>query len=126
MHFPRALRPAAALALLLAASACGGARRARPGTEPPPEVQIVVENNLPIPAPLTVYVLPENGGRLLLGTVPGATTASFRYRPVNLGFAHRLVARTTSGDDLRSDLFRLSGKTRLVWSVRDNLLVTER
>lgn len=122
---PRPIRLALALALLLAAAGCGAGRK-RPGTEAPPEVQIVVENNLPLPTSLTVYVLPENGGRILLGTLPAGTTGSFRYRPRNLGFLHRLVARDAGGNDRASDLFRFSGRSRVVWDVRGNLLVTER
>lgn len=121
---PRLRRCMAVLAVaLLSACASGGMGE---GDARPSSATILVNNNLAIPAVLTVHLVPERGGRRLLGNVsPGASTTL--SVPGSLtGGRYRLMATLTSGADLVSDPFTLSEGERVTWNLQSNIVIVGR
>jgi len=77
--------------------------------EPPHPIAIEVENNLTIPTEMTVYITQDQGGmQQMLGTVPGAQTRTFTYKPYAWSQTYRLIGRRQLAGPVRSPAFTLA------------------
>lgn len=113
--------PWAALLLVLpllggcASTANGGGGGAAGGSA------VVVDNNLIPPTALTVYLVPEAGVRRLLGNVSPSQT-----RTLTIGTAppgqHQLMARTTSGREIESNVVSFGAADTLRWDLTSNIV----
>lgn len=101
--------------LATASTACAGAEE-RSRTDRTAE--IVVTNDIHPPTSVSVWIEDEGGSLSRLGSVSPGETADFSFRP-RIGTRYRLVARTTSGAELVSHLFRLNGGERASWDLSD-------
>jgi hypothetical protein len=121
------LRAAATLALLLAFAACAPARVAPEGAtiaaaaDEDRELVVRITNDLIPPTVLTVWLVPEAGARRMLGTVTPQDTISFPIDAFAAG-RHRLLARTTAGAEITSELFTPPVPGVIRWNVRMNLV----
>lgn len=59
----------------------------------PHAITIQVNNNLPVPTGIDVYIIGPNGIQWRLGYVPGGDSAEFSYRPESYGQRYRLLAK---------------------------------
>lgn len=108
-----------ALTLVALTAACGGkmVRSEAVGEG----VAIRVNNNVLPPTSLTVFAVSETGSRQILGSVSPSSTKTFNYDPVSLSSSRfRLLARTTTGKELASQPFTLTGTAGLEWQVNSN------
>jgi hypothetical protein len=95
------------LVALVAAGACAsGERQASTGEDR--TVQVTVENDLQPPTSVTVYIGEQIGTRRTLGDVGPLDTRTFSFELPSRTGNYRLVARTTSGEQLQSDRSRFS------------------
>ncbi len=90
-------------------------------------IAVRIQNNLGMPAVLTVFMTHDQGGMSqLLGTVPGGRIETFAYTPVAWDVAYRLVA--TYGSSKLSDAAFTSPRFNLqdantgavVWDLQTN------
>ena len=118
----RTLRTALALALPLALLAgCGGAG-AEPGEAAPGDrIAVEVQNNLVPPTSLTVWSVSDTGTRQMLGTVSPSETRTLRMSVPRLGSEYQLIAETTSGEEIVSRTFVMTGDVGAVgWDLTTN------
>ena len=113
-RFPLTLATAA---LATALGACAGA--ANP-MQPPDRILVRVHNNTVPSSSVTVYLLPVQGNRALLGTVDPGATETFRDEPEPASTRFRLMARTTEGGVRRSRSFDMTGLDGAEWSLSTN------
>jgi len=114
------------LAVMLAATFAGLAACATHGpASRPHSITFEVNNNLPVPTGMDIYIVGPAGTQWRLGYVAGGDSAEFSYRPDSYGQGYRLLAkpqlqrpiysrRFTAGDD----------KTRyIVWTLNSNMVI---
>jgi|tagenome__1003787_1003787.scaffolds.fasta_scaffold20920944_2 hypothetical protein len=103
-------------------------------------VDVVVDNNLPIPTPLTVYVitdvgvrqvrsLSDIGARHLVGNVSPGRRTSLHFRSATISGNYRLVAQMasqTQGEYLVSNAVALTGGETVMWDIRNNVILLAR
>lgn len=114
-------RFAALLALLLStalASACATAGQGEASAEG--GAMIRVQNNLIPPTSLTVYAVGETGTRRLLGSVSPNSTQTLRFEP-GAGGQYRILARTTSGQEILSNPVSVRSGEGIRWDVQANI-----
>lgn len=112
-------RMAVALVLVAVTTACAGKMARSDAVRE--GVSIRVNNNVIPPTSLTVYAVSETGSRQILGSVSPSGAKTFSYDPVALSSSRfRLLARTTTGAELVSQPFTLTGTTGLEWEVNTN------
>jgi predicted small secreted protein len=85
------------------------------------EIGVEVRNDLVPSSALTIYVVPEMGGRRLLGNVSPSQTKTLSFREVSVG-QYRLMARTTGGREIVSNPIVLGGARTLRWNLSSNIL----
>lgn len=107
------------LALLLAACATGGGRSGA-AREP---VIIVVNNDLLPSSAVSVWMVPESSGPVLIGSVGPGQVDELSYRPRTNVFNYRLRARLTGNREIISNTFSLAGAARVRWDLQANLAV---
>ena len=111
-----------AVALLLAAGV-GGCASA--GTGSGGDTAIVVENNLVPSSAMSVYALPDQGGRRLIGSVSPGETRTLRFDVFGVGGQYRFVARTTGGSDLVSNPVTIEAGDTVRWSLASNIATVD-
>jgi hypothetical protein len=80
-------------------------------------VAITINNDLVPPASVTIWMVPENGGRRRLGTVNPNGEQTFNFSPGVRSMEHRLVAEATGGSDRESNPFTLVATSGVRWSI---------
>jgi hypothetical protein len=116
-----ALASAAILSAAILVSCASAGGRTEGPTVP---VDVVVNNNLTIPADLTVYAVTRGGNRTLLGGVLPQKTATFTFKPVSFSEPYRLLATRARGRDIRSQMFTvISDMTgKIIWTLVPNIV----
>lgn len=76
----------------------------------------VVVNDRTPPAPITVYLIPETGGRRRLGTLQPNGRQTFHHAPAVPSQGFHLVAEAVGESDVRSDQFTLQDVGQIEWS----------
>ena len=101
-------------------------------SEPPPHpIAVRIQNNLPAPRELTVFLSHDQGGmRQMIGTVPGSKSETFEYTPVSWDITYRLLATSggqPEGEDCRNCVAISPGFSvndpntgGVVWNLRAN------
>lgn len=113
-------------AVLLAACASTGQAGGAAADDGPATATVVVNNNLTIPAPLSVYLVPEAGVRRLLGNVSPGEASPMAVTGALAPGRYRLLARTNGGADRVSDPFALSEGERVTWNLQSNIVSVTR
>jgi hypothetical protein len=80
------------------------------------QVSFVIDNDLVPASSVTVYVVPESGGRQRLGSIPGSGRQTFRFRPTARTMQFRIRAEVNGGNDVQTESFNLVGISRIEWS----------
>lgn len=106
-------------AACLAVVACVGAPEGEGAAK---TVSVRVENDVGSASSLHVYLVPEGGNPLFLGTVRPSAREAFRVDGVMPLREHRIVARTREGREVTSRDFIFRERRVVVWSVYANLL----
>lgn len=120
MRFSTAVAGMATIAVL---GACATSEEPQPqrtaegGIAP---VEVVVQNDLQPPTPITVWIDEEGGTRHILGTVPPTTERTLTFDGVRAFGTYALVARTDAGQEVVSDSFVLSGGETVTWDMSSN------
>lgn len=110
-----------AVTMLVAACAAGAA----PGTggADSESVSIRINNNLIPPSAITVYAVPQTGGRQLLGNVSPSSIQTFRYNPVGLTSGqYQILAQTTGSGEIVSREFTLVDVAAVEWDMSLNTI----
>ena len=103
-------------------------------------VDVVVDNNLQIPTPVTIYVIndvgrtqvrdiAEIGSRQLVGNVSPGRRSTLSFRSATITGNYRLVAHVASqtrGNFLVSNVVALTGGETVTWELRNNVIVVAR
>ncbi|HEX8242884.1 MAG TPA: hypothetical protein VF541_05300 [Longimicrobium sp.] len=114
------------IALLLLAlpvlGACSLLRHNGPGET----VTLEINNNLAIPAALTVYAYSDVGSRQLIGSVSPDRQAVLRFHAGNITGSYRFVAVVRRGSQLVSNPVSLNGGETVTWELRNNVLLVAR
>jgi len=112
------------MAVLAAAAVLGAcAHKPQPeGIELSPAVTLLVENNFNPPAQFSVFIVPQGGGRQVLGTVSTGQTGRFTYRPTNATDRFTFVAQGASGRTMTSPPFTLINVQVARWDMSVNLV----
>lgn len=106
--------------LVLGACASGGGMDAG-GDEN--EATLQVENNLLPPTSLSVYLVSDVGTRRMIGSVSPSQTRNLSINLVQYEGEYRLVAETTSGNDIASRTFYIGGNIGTIsWDLNSNLV----
>lgn len=79
-------------------------------------VELVVINDRTPPAPITVFLIPETGGRERLGNLQPNGRQTFRYSPMAAGQEFYFVAEAVGESDTQSERFTLVNVSQLEWS----------
>jgi hypothetical protein len=79
-------------------------------------VEFVVINDRTPPAPITVYLVPETGGRRRLGTLQPNGRQTFRHAPAAPSQEFQLVADAVGEGDVESERFTLLDVNQIEWS----------
>lgn len=118
MNMPNPVRLALVVATSIGLTACastaGGDEPAAGGAG---AVAFAVDNDVSPPSSITVYLVPESGGRQRLGTVNANGRQTFSHSPFSPSMQFYLLAEVVGESDVRSESFNLVGATRLEWSV---------
>ncbi len=80
-------------------------------------ISFAVYNDLVPPGTVTVYIVPENGGRRRLGSIPPSGRRTFSYNPTVLSMEHRLRAESPGTRARQSLPFTLTGIRSVQWDV---------
>ena len=80
------------------------------------QVSLVIDNDLVPASSVTLYVVPESGGRRRLGSIPGSGRQTFRYTPTAPTMQFRIRAEVNGGNDVQTEPFNLVGISRVEWS----------
>ena len=89
-------------------------------------VAVTINNDIVPPASVTVWMVPENGGRRRLGTVNPNGQQTFNFSPGVRSMEHRLVAETTGGGDRESNPFTLVAVSGVRWNLSGPTVSIER
>lgn len=111
------------LAAAIVISACAphsGGRNARPIRA----VAVEVQNNLPLPAPLTIYATNGYAGRVLLGNATSTGTTTLAFTPASYSDTYRLIATRPLGRNVISQPFTVGSEMtgRIVWTLVPNIV----
>ena len=87
-----------------------------------PKVEVTVVNNFIPVDQVTVFMVNANGGQMILGTVSPSRTQRFSYQPTTATDKFTLVAQSTNGRKLSSQLFTLVNLVSLTWDLRSNMV----
>lgn len=87
-----------------------------------PTVEIQVTNNLSPPDQVTVYIVDENRGRQMLGTVSPGRVAKFSFQPNSATNRFQLVAQPSNGRSVLSSPFTLTDARIIAWDMRSSLI----
>lgn len=120
--FSRAsLRPAVLVAIFCVAG-CAATRGRTEGPTVP--ISLEVQNNLPLPADLTIYAVSRSGTRTLLGDVPPAATRSFTFKPLSFSEPYRLQANRPLRRPIRSQVFTVGSDMtgKIIWTLSPNIV----
>lgn len=112
-------------AFALAGAACATTAQEDTTTGEPAAGQygVQVENDLIPPTSLTVWLVPETGARVLLGTVQPSETTTFTLEQAPAAAVeYRLLARTTDGTEVTSNPFTMSEPHTVTWNTQSNLI----
>jgi hypothetical protein len=109
------------LVAFVAAGACASAER-QASTGEDRTVQVTVENDLQPPTSVTVYIGEQIGTRRTLGDVGPLDTRTFSFELPSRTGNYRLVARTTSGEQLQSDPITVFAGEGIRWQLQGNVL----
>lgn len=112
------LRAIASLALLPLLGGCATGSNAAAGEA---TAAVEVRNDLIPPTPLTIYLVPESGVRRLLGNVGPSQTRILPIRDPLPG-QHRLMGRTTGGNEIYSNRITVGGADTLRWDLSSNIV----
>ena len=107
--------------LVLGISAGGAACASSPEARRTAVVIDVVNDLIP-GSTLTVYLVPQAGIERMLGTVLPSGRQQLRYQGLPPVGEHRLMARTTGGGRILSNVIVMDGVNGLEWSVGTNLV----
>jgi hypothetical protein len=109
-----------AIAMLLTGCASAGGRTEGP-TLP---IDLQVNNNLPIPTDLSVYVVRRGGIRTLVGNVPPGATRTLKFKPVSFSEPYRLMAIRPNGRMIRSQTFTVGSDMTgaISWTLVPNIV----
>jgi hypothetical protein len=108
--------------LVLALPALGGCALFR-HSSPGETVTLEIDNNLVVPAPVTVYAYSDVGSRQLVGSILPDRQAVLRFHAGHIMGSYRFVAVVTRGAQLVSTPVSLNGGETVSWDLRNNLLV---
>jgi hypothetical protein len=110
-----------AAALVLALPLLGGCATGGSGAADGTAAAVEVRNDLIPPTALTIYLVPESGARRLLGNVGPSQT---RVLPVRdpLPGQHRLMGRTTGGQEIYSNRIAIGIADTLHWDLSSNIV----
>jgi hypothetical protein len=108
-----------ALPLLGACSLLG---RGSPGET----VTLEINNNLAVPAALSVYAYSDVGSRQLIGSVSPDRQAVLRFHAAHITGNYRFVAVVRRGSQLVSNPVSLNGGETVTWELRNNVLLVAR
>jgi hypothetical protein len=108
------------LALLALPAGCATGSSAADGSR---DAGVEVHNDLIPPAALTIYLVPESGVRRLIGNVGPGQTRTLSIREPMAG-RHRLLARTTGGNDIVSNSITIGAMDTLRWNLSSNIVTT--
>lgn len=103
----------------LLATACASAGESGTAVEP---ARVIVENDIRPQTSVTVWIAEQGGTRSLLGGVGPDTTGELEFDPDLVSGLYRLVARTSEGQEIVSDSFRLGGGDAVTWRLTGNVL----
>lgn len=78
-------------------------------------IQFTVINDRTPPAPITVYIVPESGGRRRLGTLQPNGRQTFSYQPPVPSQQFSLLAEAVGERDARSEGFTLINVSQIEW-----------
>lgn len=81
------------------------------------QVRIVIDNDMIPLSNITVYIVPESGGRRRLGTVAGGQRSTFRYSPTSRTLQFTLLAEVVGENDRSSETFNLVNVTGIEWAL---------
>ncbi len=112
----RWLRPVARLSLSLSLSAGVSCAMGARSAETPGQVVVEVRNNLTPPTSITVFVLPESGGREYLGSVDPLDTRELTVPQPPTG-TYRFLARTAEGSEFVTNPVAFRPGEVLQWDV---------
>lgn len=120
--YSQAYRRTAVAALIAALSACATLRGRTEGPTVP--IDLEIQNNLNLPSDLTIYAVSRSGARTLIGSVPPATTTSFRFKPVSFSEPYRLLANRALARPIRSQVFTVGSDMtgRIIWMLSPNII----
>ncbi|MDQ2889073.1 MAG: hypothetical protein M3R65_00785 [Gemmatimonadota bacterium] len=87
-------------------------------------IDVQVNNNLRLPADLSVYAVSQGGNRMLLGDVPPASNTTLRFKPVAFSEPYRLLAIRPNGREIRSQSFIVGSDMTggIVWTLVPNIV----
>lgn len=121
MGMPKLARVALVIATSAGLAACapgstgGGGDMAEPAAGG--GVAIEIDNDTAPPSSITVYIVPESGGRARLGDVNANQVRTFNYSPPSPGMQFNLRAEIVGGGARGSQSFNLVGATAVEWQV---------
>ncbi len=112
------------LTLITAVCLAGCASMGGRSEGPTLPIDVQVNNNLRLPADLTVYAVSHGGNRALLGDVPPNGTATLKFKPVAFSEPYRLLATRARGRDIMSQTFIVGSDMTggIVWTLIPNVV----
>ena len=116
----RALRGVLAALVVAGGAACSSATQG--SADPATQIRLTVENDFIPPTTLSVYAIPENGSRRLVGLVRPGDTAALSWSGA-ITSDYRFSAQTTTGEEIVSNSINLGPGQSAVWNVRSNVVV---
>jgi hypothetical protein len=117
---------ASLLLVMVSLSACATGARGSGEASADGQITVRVNNNLTVPAEVTVFIVNELGSSRLLGSVPSNGSRSFQYSPTASSGRYHLVARGTGGAEITSNVFTAGGTETAVWALNSNIVRIER
>jgi hypothetical protein len=88
------------------------------------QVAVQVENDLIPPTQVTVFAVSE-ASRQILGNVNPSARASFSFDLIGASRQYRMLARTTSGAEVVSNPFTITGPSTVSWSLQSGIAVVQ-
>ena len=86
-------------------------------------VDVTVENDLQPPTAVTVFIRDQVGTRRTLGDVGPLDTRTFSFDPPTASGSYRLVARTTTGEEIQSDRITVFEGEGVRWRLTGNIIM---
>ncbi|HEX8904745.1 MAG TPA: hypothetical protein VF771_07890 [Longimicrobiaceae bacterium] len=110
------------IAVLALLGACSLFRHSTAGET----VTLEINNNLPVPQPLTIYAYSDVGARQLVGSIVPDKVSVLRFHASNITGNYRFVGVLGRGAQIVSNFVALSGGETLTWELRNNILLVAR